>query len=112
MGKLWARTGAVLGACALVLATSMASSSASATAEETANPFGCGVGEMGSNGAYAECTALPKSARVRAEVHCDGFWSNYDRFGPWVSGTQQSGVYCDKTADDRLSMRYNVDQPI
>lgn len=103
--------GAAVGGCVLALTIVTAGSSASA-AEDAGNPFNCGVVMASPNGAQAECLSLPRSNRVRVEIRCDGFWSDYDRYGPWVSGDNTSLIYCDKSADARLSARFNVSQPV
>jgi hypothetical protein len=79
---------------------------------DAANPRDCHLVLLNPNGAQAYCTRLGAGEQVRAEIRCDGFWYDYDRYGPWVSNVTASSIYCDKTADDRLDARWNVLQPV
>jgi len=69
----------------------------------------CWAGRLDPNGTVAACTDLVYGEQVRAVVECDGFWSNYRRYGPWSTrDMQRSEIYCDKTGDAALNLWYDV----
>jgi hypothetical protein len=106
----WKRTAAVLGIALAVPGVALLGPGAPEALAQHAGR-NCGVDLISPNGAQANCGRLAASEQVRVEITCDGFWGDYTRVGPWVSGRSTSRIYCDKTADDRLSAGYNISQP-
>lgn len=79
-----------------------------ASAATADNPT-CWSGEQPPNGAGAACATMAWGERVRAIVKCDGFWSDYYRYGEWKYGAHNhSLIWCDVTSDDRLGHWYEV----
>jgi hypothetical protein len=81
----------------------------------TASPAGaadnptCWWGALDPNGTVAACNSMAYGEKVRAVVKCDGFWSDYYRYGPWRSrALQRSEIYCDDSGDDALGHDYEV----
>jgi hypothetical protein len=112
--RTFAATATVALSLPLIMAAGATAPPDTSAAEDVSNPYSCSSFEIGANGARARCSRSGPGVQFRVEIRCDGFWSDYDRFGPWVTaGTGGvSSIYCDKTADDMLSHRWNVSQPV
>lgn len=110
----WTRVLATFGvAAALPFVAGLSPLPPTATAAVAGNIYNCWANALPPNGAESYCAYGNRGVQVRAAVRCDGFWSDYDRYGPWQNTPTGvvSRIYCDKTADDRLQYWWEVKQP-
>jgi hypothetical protein len=101
-----ARLAIAMIAAFLVLSSAMGQSAATAAAQSNDT---CWSGRLGTNGAVAACSQLRIGEKVRAVVKCDGFWSDYYRYGGWATRSmQRSEIYCDKIGTRSLGHWYET----